>query len=112
MDNNIRSLTAAGILWSISALLRIFSPVVGGFTSGTATLIGIGVVYGLIAWGLMQGWKWLACLTFVIMLVGSVAALSGALTNGAAVPGWWFLMILVVDVSVLITLFMYIWRLP
>ena len=97
------------IFFLISGLLHVLAFLVGGFSSDATRLIPIGVIYGLIAFGLFQGWRWLAYAAFLIALIGSIAALAFSLGTGA-VPTWWWIAILIADVLAAIGLFGALWR--
>lgn len=93
----------------LSGALHVFAFLVGGFSAEATRLIPIGIVYGLIAIGLFQGWRWLAYVAFLIALIGSIAALFSGMGMGT-IPTWWWMAILLADVLAALGLFAALWR--
>lgn len=93
----------------ISALLHIFAFVVGSVTADALMLVPIGIVYLLIAWGLTRGFRWLAYITFFVMCIGGIFAMS-QLWTPSPVPGWWTIAIIVADWLAAAALFASLWR--
>ena len=71
------------------------------------TMLVIGLVYAAIAFGLRKEWRWLAWITFFVMLAGMIAAYAGA---GTGLHGWWYLAIALIDLVAAILLFGALWR--
>ena len=94
---------------AISAILHILAIFVGGVSSFTLGLVVIGIVYLGFAYGLLSGWRWMAYLTFLIALIGSIVAFGSSFGAGP-VPGWWWTLIVIADVGAVITLFAALWR--
>ncbi|MEL6688814.1 MAG: hypothetical protein AAFP28_00730 [Pseudomonadota bacterium] len=93
----------------ISAVLHLIAPVFGGFGTDALTLFVVGIVYMAIAYGLLQGYRWLAYLTFLLMMAGSVVAITGIWGLGP-VPGWIYAGIVIADWLAVLALFAALWR--
>ena len=93
----------------ISAVLHLIAPVFGGFGTDALTLFVVGFVYAAIAYGLLQGYRWLAYVTFLLMMAGSVVAITGIWALGS-VPGWIYAGIVVADWLAVFALFAALWR--
>lgn len=94
---------------AISAILHILAFLVGGFSSAVLMLIPIGVIYLGLAYGLLSGWRWMAYLTFLIALIGSIVAFGSSMGSGA-IPSWWWLLIVAADLGAAFCLFTVLWR--
>lgn len=99
----------AALALCVSALLHVIAPIFGGFSGPALTLMAVGPVYALFAFGLLRELRWLAYLVFVIVLVGAVTAFIFSYTPGA-VPSWLYTSIAVVDLLVLVGLFITLWQ--
>ncbi|MGR3343828.1 MAG: hypothetical protein ACU0DI_11480 [Paracoccaceae bacterium] len=93
----------------ISALLNIFAFVVGGFTSNALMLLPVGFFYTAIGYGLLRGWRWLAYVTFFLVMIGGILALA-AIWSASTVPGWWYALIVGSDWLSAAALFPALWR--
>lgn len=93
----------------ISAALHIFAFVVGGFAPEALVLIPIGLVYVVLAYGLSRGWRWLAYIAFLLMMIGGTFALA-QLWTPSPVPQWWTLAIIAADWLAALALFVALWR--
>ena len=93
----------------LSGLMHLAAPLLGGFAGQAITLAGVGAIYLLIAAGLLRGWRWLAYLAFLVMLVALSAAIPGIFGQGP-VPGWLFGGILVANLLAVLGLFAALWR--
>ena len=92
-----------------SALLHILAPLVGGLSFEALGLLFFGIVYALASIGLNRGWRWLAWLTFLVMLFGGIAAL-GFASGPSLVPAWWYTLIVIADWCCAAMLFGYLWK--
>ena len=72
-------------------------------------LIVAAVIYGALGLGLLRGLRGLACLTFVVMLIGISAAIWGAM-GPPGLASWLFMAILMLDLLIAAILFLHIWR--
>ncbi len=93
----------------VSALLNIFAFVAGGFTSDALMLLPVGFFYIAVGYGLLRGWRWLAYVTFFLVMIGGILALA-AIWSASAVPGWWYALIVVSDWLSAAALFPALWR--
>ena len=108
MTNSLTLLRYAGWLMVVNAILHFFSFLFAGINPDTTQFIVVGVVYGLIAFGLLKGVTLLACVTFAIALFGFNAAFIGMeLTQ---IPDWILGAIVLVDLAVAAVLFWFIWN--
>lgn len=94
---------------ALSGIVHILALLVSGFASESFVLVPVGVFYIALAYGLLQGWRWLAYLVFVLMMIGSVLAISSAWTT-PNVPTWVHLSIFVLDWLAVLALFVALWR--
>jgi len=101
------SLKFVGILMIINALMHFFAFVVAGFNSDTYQFMVVGVIYALIAWGLLRGINWVAYIMFIFALFGSIAAFLAA--GNSPIPSGWLYAILLLDIVVAVRLFGYLW---
>ena len=93
----------------LSGILHILAPLVSSFASGALILVPAGLFYLVLAYGLLQGWRWLAYVVFLLMMVGSLVALSSAWTT-PSVPTWIYLTIVALDWLTVLALFGALWR--
>lgn len=93
----------------LSGIVHILAMLVSGFASDALVLAPVGLLYLAFAYGLLQGWRWLAYLVFVLMMIGSLAALSSAWST-PGVPTWIYLTIFVLDWLTVFSLFGALWR--
>ena len=61
---------------ALSAGLHILALIVGGFSAEALRLLSFGIVYAGFVYGLLQGWRWLAYIVFIVLLTGTSLALS------------------------------------
>lgn len=94
---------------AISAALHVFAFIVGGFSADALRLTPVGLVYALLAFGLTRGWRWLAYVAFIAMMIGGTVAL-GSLWAPSPVPQWWTLAIIAADWLAAAALFAALWR--
>ncbi len=94
---------------AISAILHMLAFLVGGFASAALMLIPIGLMYLGFAYGLASGWRWMAYLTFIIALIGSLLAFGSSMGSGP-IPAWWWLLIVIADVGAVLGLLPALWR--
>ena len=96
---------------ALSAGLHLFSLIVGGLSAETFSLALTGRVYAGFAYGLLMGWRWLAYVVFIVLLVGISLAASNIWAFGT-VPGWLFAAIAVANLLAAATLFGALWKTP
>lgn len=103
-----RLLGLAALFVLASAILHILIPFFAGFATGSLPFLAIGVAYAVIAYGLTRNTRWLAWLTFFVMLAGGIAAL--VLSMGVtAAPSWLYTLIMLADWAAALMLFVYLW---
>lgn len=95
----------------ISALLHIFAFVAGGFSVDALSLIPVGILFVGLAMGLARGWRWLAHLVFLGLIIGGIIAITYVWSN-STVPSWWYTAIIVTDWLAAAALFGALWRSP
>lgn len=96
-------------LIAVSAALHVFAFLVGGFSADALRLIPVGLIYALLAYGLTRGWRWLAYVAFIAMMVGGTLAL-GSLWTPSPVPQAWTIAIIGADWLAALALFVSLWR--
>ncbi len=107
METGIFSPRTAALPVLASAVLHVLAFVVDGFTAMAGAMVVIGLVYAAIAWGLRKGWRWLAWISFFVMLFGMIAAYASA---GMGLHGWWYMAIALADLIAAILLFGALWK--
>ena len=93
----------------ISAILHLIAPIVSGFSGDGLMLAAVGVFYLVATWGLLRGMRWLAYVMFIVLMVGSIAALTGIWALGP-VPGWVYAGIVIANWIAVVMLFIALWR--
>lgn len=107
METGIFTSRAAAVPIGISAVLHLLVFVVEGFSAFAGAMFIVGLVYLAIAYGLRQGRRWLAWISFFIMLVGMIAAYS---TAGTGLHFWWWTAIAIADLIAAVILFGALWK--
>jgi len=85
------------------------SPFLAGMSDDVMMLLPLGIVYLLLALGLSRGWRWLAYIAFIILLIGAVFAFAYSF-GVTSVPGWLHGAIALFDLLALLALFGALWR--
>ncbi|MEM6595161.1 MAG: hypothetical protein AAF672_10240 [Pseudomonadota bacterium] len=93
----------------VSGLLHFVAPLVAGFAADTLFLIPVGALYLLIAYVLLRGWRLMAYVAFLLMMLGSCFAIASIWTPPAAF-GWAMAGIAVADWLAAVALFVALWR--
>jgi hypothetical protein len=102
------NLQPAGVLMFVTAALHLIAFIPAGLHTDGLQMIPVGIVYALIGWGLLRGWRWLGYLTFLMLLVFAIVAYG--MVGNTAIPDWFMWTIIVVDLGVILTLFLALWR--
>lgn len=100
-------LRRAGFGLFISAILHLVAIVIGG--ADAITMIVLAGLYAVIGLGLMLELRLLACVGFVILLVGLNFVLPSALGLGS-ITQWVAILMVLVGLGVSLLLFLHIWR--
>ncbi|WP_299860775.1 hypothetical protein [uncultured Hoeflea sp.] len=103
-----RPLGLAALFIFASAALHVLAPLVGGFSGLPLMLVAVGILYAAIGYLLLGNRRWLAWLTFLLMLAGGIVSLVST-TGAGAVPGWWWTLIMIADWAAAAMLFAYLW---
>jgi uncharacterized membrane protein (DUF2068 family) len=96
---------------ALSAGLHVLAVIMGGFGAAAGPLLAVGVIYGGFAYGLLRGWRWLAYIAFVVLLIGTSFAVSNIWALGD-VPGWIYAGIACANLLAVLALFGALWRSP
>ena len=94
---------------ALSAVLHVAAPLVSSFAPGTGQLLPVAVLYFAIAYGLMRGWRWLAYVTFILLMVFSSFAIAQMWTPPTLLA-WVMTGIVVADWLAVVALFAVLWR--
>lgn len=100
----------AAIFVLISAVLHVIAAILSGFAWEGLKLLPFAAIYGLLGLGLMQGRRWVAWLTFLMMLVFSFFALMMSLEDFPEVPPQVSAMIVAADWLTAACLLVVLWR--
>ena len=101
----------AAYLMMLTGGLHVVAFIIGGFSYGGGGLAPVGLLFIGIGFGLLQGWRWLAWITFLGVGFGVSFVIRDVFAT-PQVPSWWFAMIILVDFAALIALFAWLWRHP
>ena len=93
----------------ISAIFHLVAPVFAGFGEEGTALFVVGLIYLAVAYGLMQGFRWLAYLAFIMLMVGSIFAITN-IWSLSPVPGWISSAIVITDWLAVLSLFAALWK--
>jgi len=96
---------------ALSAGLHFLALFVSGFSTQAVQLLPFAIVYAGFAYGLLQGWRWLAYIVFITLLIGTSLAIVGIWALGA-VPGWIYASIAVANLISVAALFVALWQAP
>ena len=96
---------------ALSAALHVIALLVSSFSSEALRLLPFGIVYAGFAYGLLQGWRWLAYIVFIVLLIGSSLAIGNVWAFGD-VPGWIYIGIAAANLASVVALFATLWRTP
>ena len=97
------------LLVLLSAAFHLIAPLISLGARDGLMLLPVGIVYVAFAWGLMRGWRWLAYVTFLIMLIGISAAMTG-IWSISPVPSWIYIGIALANICAALALFVALWR--
>lgn len=100
-----------GVFAAASAAFHVIALPASGFSADALLLLVAGIVYAGFAYGLLQGWRWLAYIVFVVLFIGTSVAISGIWASGA-VPGWLYTSITVANLLCVAALFVALWKSP
>lgn len=98
-----------GIFVAVSAALHAVGLIVSGFGALVMPLLVFGVVFAVLAYGLLQGRRWVAYVAFIVALMGLSFA-AGNLWSLGAVPAWVFQGIFAANLLAVLALFGALWR--
>ncbi len=101
----------AAIFAAISALLHLLGLLISFVSASAVWLAPFGLIYAGFAYGLLQGWRWLGYVAFVVLLIGTSVAIGNIWALGA-VPGWLFGAIAVINLLAVASLFIALWKAP
>lgn len=97
------------VFLGISAILHLIAPLFAGLSGQAPILFVFGVVYVIAVWGLMRAMRWLAYVVMLVLMVGSVIAMTGIWAM-APVPGWIYAGIVFANWSAVLSLAAVLWR--
>ncbi len=96
---------------ALSAGLHVLAVIIGGFGAAAGPLLAVAVIYAGFAYGLLRGWRWLAYIAFVVLLIGTSFAVSNIWALGD-VPGWIYAGIACTNLLAVVALFGALWQSP
>ncbi len=96
---------------ALSAGFHLLAFPVSGFSADALILLPFALVYAGFAYGLFRGWRWLAYVVFIVLLVGISLAIAGIWANGV-VPGWIYMGIAGANMLSVTALFIALWKQP
>jgi hypothetical protein len=101
----------AAIFVALSAALHTIALPLSGFSAEALRLLPFGLVYAGFAYGLMQAWRWLAYIVFIVLLIGISLAI-GSVWSFGDVPSWIYITIAIANLASVMALFVALWRAP
>ena len=101
----------AGVFTAASALFHLLGTGLSGFAADGLALLPAGVLYAGLAYGLFRGQRWVAHITFIVLLIGTSFAVSGIWATGG-VPSWVYTAIAAANLLAVAALFVTLWRSP
>ncbi len=96
---------------ALSAGLYVLALFISRFSAEAVQLLPVAVIYAGFAYGLLRGWRWLAYIAFVVLLIGTSFAVSNIWALGD-VPGWIYAGIACANLLAVAALFGALWRTP
>ena len=96
---------------ALSAGLHLLALPVSRFSADALILLPFALVYAGFAYGLFRGWRWLAYVVFIVLLVGISLAIARIWANGD-VPRWIYMGIAGANILSVTTLFVALWKQP
>ena len=100
-----------GVFVGISAGQHILALFVSGFSSEAIRLMTVAIVYAGFAYGLLLGWRLLAYVVFLVMLIGTSFAVLGIWASGD-VPQWIYSCMAASNILSAAALFVALWKAP
>jgi len=98
----------ASLTLFISALVHFSTTVLGNFSSSVLIYAPFGIFFLLLAIALFRQKRWAAWLGFLLLLVGISVAVAGL--NSYAVPNRYYYIMLALNITAFIALFIALWR--
>ena len=102
------TLKLIGQIMCLNAIVHAIVPLLLGFSGFSLLFLMDAIIYGLAAWGLLRGKRWLAYLAFIIGCFSAVFAF--ACLGATTVPNALLWVIILVNAAVAIASFVHIWR--
>jgi hypothetical protein len=96
---------------ALSAGIHLLALPVSRFSADALILLPFALVYAGFAYGLFRGWRWLAYVVFIVLLVGISLAIARIWANGD-VPRWIYMGIAGANILSVTTLFVALWKQP
>jgi hypothetical protein len=96
---------------ALSAGLHLLALPVSRFSADALILLPFALVYAGFAYGLFRGWRWVAYVVFIVLLVGISLAIARIWANGD-VPRWIYMGIAGANILSVTTLFVALWKQP
>ncbi len=93
----------------LSVVLHLLAPIFGGLNVETQGLLIAGGLWFLVMLGLLREWRWVAYIAFIYSLIGSIAAMSGAM-GPSTVPSLLYILMVLADVLAGVFLFKILWK--
>ena len=109
MFENSKSLGIAALFVIVSGVLHLPAPVILGVSPYALGLMVIGLIYIGIGWALPANRRWLAWITFFVVMFGGIVAMASAMGSLGVTAMWWAL-IFIVDWLAALMLFIYLWK--
>lgn len=99
----------AAILMFIAALFHLAIQLLSGFFPSSLLQLALTVLYFVLGWLVLKNRRWAIWLSFLIVLFGGIAGMSGYL-GASANPGWASLGICVASWTAAVCLFSVLWK--
>lgn len=111
MRNDLSLIRLTGYLLMLGGALRVTAFALSGFSHEGPGLAPVGLVFIAMGFGLLRGWRWLAYLTYLVVGIGVSFVIRGFFWT-PVVPGYWLALIIAVDIAVVLSLLVHLWKNP
>ncbi len=111
MNESKSSLHYSAVFMVLCSVFQVTLPLLLGFNMTAYQMVFLGLLGLVTAFGLFKGWRWLAYMAFLPVLVVVTLAMARSFDVIGLASGW-YMGIAVFDLLTGITLFMALWRAP
>ncbi len=111
MNNQNNTFSWAAKWMLMCSALQISLPLVLGFNAAAYLMVALGILGWVTAFGLFQGWRWLAYAAYIPVMGVMILAFAKSF-DVVGLAGFWYLGIALFDGFTMVALFKALWRKP